>query len=208
MVQRLKEKGLDVDTREGSYTDLLFSEAAYQIYKGLSYHPTLLAAAVPSEESGPYLDKFGGMFGLSRTPAATAHVLLAFSGEDGAEIPQGTVAVSNGRLRFTTIQKAVISEGTGPGYRHGGTARGGVQRGGGDGDPAGHQSVRRHRRHQQGAGRGRSRPGKRRLLLQPGPYLPGRACGLGNANHYKQWARSVAGVGSAAVTHCGTAMGQ
>ena len=53
MAARLAEKGLDVDTREGSYTDLLFSEAAYQIYKGLSYHQTLLAAAVPSPESGP-----------------------------------------------------------------------------------------------------------------------------------------------------------
>ena len=48
MAAHLAEKGLDVDTREGSYTDLLFSEAAYQIYKGLSYHQTLLAAAVPS----------------------------------------------------------------------------------------------------------------------------------------------------------------
>ena len=66
MVRRLAERGLDVDTREGSYTDLLFSEAAYQIYRGLAYHPTLLAAAVPSDQSGPYLDAFGGMFGLTR----------------------------------------------------------------------------------------------------------------------------------------------
>lgn len=53
MMARLAEKGLDVDIREGSYTDLLYAEAAYQIWRGLAYHPTLLAAAVPARSPGP-----------------------------------------------------------------------------------------------------------------------------------------------------------
>ena len=199
MVQRLKEKGLDVDTREGSYTDLLFSEAAYQIYKGLSYHPTLLAAAVPSEESGPYLDKFGGMFGLSRTPAATAHVLLTFSGEDGAEIPQGTVAVSNGGLRFTTIQKAVISEGEGqatataeqPGEAYN-VAAGTVTR-----LATNLYGVTGVTNEAPGEG-GADQESDASFYNRVHTFLA-EPVASGNANHYKQWARSVAGVGSAAV---------
>lgn len=112
MAARLAESGMDVDTREGSYTDQIYSEVAYQIYKGLSYHPTLLAAAIPSAESGPYLDKFGAIFGLTRTPAATAYVVLTFTGEEGTVIPKGTVAVSSGGLRFTTDLAASISGGT------------------------------------------------------------------------------------------------
>ena len=112
MMARLAEKGLDVDTREGSYTDLLYAEAAYQIWRGLAYHPTLLAAAVPSQESGPYLDRFGEMYGLPRTQATTAFVRLTFTGDDGVTIPAGTVAVSTGGLRFATDLDVTISGGT------------------------------------------------------------------------------------------------
>ena len=199
MARRLAEQGLDVDTREGSYTDLIYAEAAYQIYKGLSYHPTLLAAAVPSEASGPYLDRFGGMFGLSRTPAATAHVVLTFTGEEGAEIPQGTVAVSTGGLRFSTIQAAVVAGGEAqvtavaeqPGeaynvaagtmtrlatslYAVTGVTNEAPGEGGADQESDGSFYSRLHA-----------------YLAEP--------VASGNANHYKQWARSVAGVGSAAV---------
>lgn len=199
LYRRLAEKGLDVDTREGSYTDLLYSEAAYQIYKGLSYHQTLLAAAVPSEQSGPYLDRFAGMYGLPRTPAAIAHVILTFSGTDGATIPAGTVAVSTDGLRFTTDLAGSISGGTaqipataeaaGSAYN---VAAGAVTRlavslvgvtgvtnaapgeGGADAESDASFYERLHT-----------------YLSEP--------VASGNVNHYKQWARSVSGVGNAAV---------
>ena len=47
LVSRLTAAGLDIDTREGSYTDLIYSEAAYQIYKAWQQLRVLLAAAVP-----------------------------------------------------------------------------------------------------------------------------------------------------------------
>mgnify|MGYP005774844781 FL=1 len=199
MAARLQENGLDVDMREGSYTDLLFSEAAYQIYKGLSYHPTLLAAAVPSPESGPWLDKFGDMFGVSRTPAATAHVTVTFTGDDGTTIPAGTVVVSTGGLRFATEWEAVITDGSaevsaaaeeaGASYNvAAGTltrlsvSLGGVNgvtnaapgEGGADAESDASYYERIHT-----------------FLSEP--------VASGNVNHYKQWARSVSGVGNAAV---------
>lgn len=199
MAARLAESGMDVDTREGSYTDQIYSEVAYQIYKGLSYHPTLLAAAIPSAESGPYLDKFGAIFGLTRTPAATAYVVLTFTGEEGTVIPKDTVAVSSGGLRFTTDLAASISGGTaevpataeqsGEIYN---VAVGTVTRlayslpgisqvtnetpgeGGADAESDAYFYDRIHT-----------------YLSEP--------VASGNVNHYKQWARAVSGVGNAAV---------
>lgn len=97
MTRRLEERGLEVDTRAGSYTDLLLSESAYQLYKAWQQFPVLLAAAVPGEDSGPYLDAFGEQFGLKRTPASTARVELTFTGEEGAVVPAGTVALTDQR---------------------------------------------------------------------------------------------------------------
>lgn len=199
MKQGLAESGVPVDTREGSYTDLLYSQAAYQIYRGLAYHPTLLAAAVPSEESGPYLDRFGDMYGLHRTPSATAYVVLTFTGDEGSVIPKGTVAVSTGGLRFTTDLAAAITDGTAqvpataeqPGEIYN-VAVGTVTRlavslvgidqvtnetpgeGGADEESDASFYDRIHT-----------------FLSEP--------VASGNINHYKQWARSVSGVGNAAV---------
>ena len=112
LVSRIAASGLDVDTREGSYTDLIYSEAAYQIYKAWQQFQVLLAAAVPGENSGPYLDYFAKQYGMTRTPAAVAHVTLTFTGEDGAVIPAGTVCLTASGLRFITDQAAVVAEGT------------------------------------------------------------------------------------------------
>lgn len=112
LAARLAAAGVEVDTREGSYTDILFAKAAYLNYKVWQQAQVVLAAAVPGEDSGPYLDDFGGQFGMSRTPASTAHVTLQFTGEDGSVIPAGTVVLTAGGLRYTTDLQAVIAGGT------------------------------------------------------------------------------------------------
>ena len=199
MAAKLKEKGLDVDMREGSYTDLLYAEAAYQIYKGLSYHQTLLAAAVPSPESGPWLDKYGAMFGLGRTPAATAHVTVTFSGEDGTVIPAGTVVLTAGGVQFSTEFEATIAGGTasvsaaaaaaGAAYN---VAAGTVTRL--SVSIGGVNSVTNAASGEGGADAESDASYYERIhafLSEP--------VASGNVNHYKQWARSVSGVGNAAV---------
>lgn len=199
MMARLAEKGLDVDTREGSYTDLLYAEAAYQIWRGLAYHPTLLAAAVPSQESGPYLDRFGEMYGLPRTQATTAFVRLTFTGDDGVTIPAGTVAVSTGGLRFATDLDVTISGGTAevtataeaPGEQYN-VAAGTVTRL--TSNSAGIDSVTNEEPGEGGADAESDASYYERIhtfLSEP--------VASGNINHYKQWARSVSGVGNAAV---------
>lgn len=112
MLRRMTEAGLQADTREGSYTDLQLSEAAYQYYKAWAQYKVALAAAVPSEESGPYLDGFADVFGLVRSAAATAHVELLFTGEDGTAISAGTVALTAGGLRYVTDLAGEISDGS------------------------------------------------------------------------------------------------
>ena len=112
LVSRLTAAGLDIDTREGSYTDLIYSEAAYQIYKAWQQLRVLLAAAVPGPDSGPYLDLFAGQYGMERTPASTAHVTLTFTGQDGAVIPAGTVCLTPSGLRFRTDLQVTIADGT------------------------------------------------------------------------------------------------
>lgn len=111
MKQALQAEGLDVDTREGSYVDMLYAVAAYELYKAYAYFPTLLAAAVPSPESGMFLDSFGGMYGIDRTQGAKATAEVTFTGTAGAEVPVGTIVVStDGLLRYTTDAAAVVGE--------------------------------------------------------------------------------------------------
>ena len=112
MMSRLAEMGVQADTREGSYTDLLLSEAAYQYYKAWAQYKTALAAAVPGEESGAYLDGFGRQYGMTRTAASTAHVELQFTGEDGAAVPAGTVVLTAGGLRYATDLAGTITGGS------------------------------------------------------------------------------------------------
>lgn len=199
MRTQLAKAGLDVDTREGSYTDLLYSAAAYQIYKLYTQFPRLLSAAIPSEASGEYLDSFASMFGLTRSQGAKATVTLTFSGVDGARIPAGTVAVSENGLRYITLEDGVITDGTaevpaqaeeiGEAYNlkagvitrmlvnflgiTGVTNSNAVGGADTEGDESFYQRLHT-------------------FLSEP--------VASGNANHYKQWARSVAGVGYAAVT--------
>lgn len=112
MLSRMAEAGLTADTREGSYTDLLLSEAAYQYYKAWAMYKVALAAAVPSEASGPYLDGFAAVYGMARSAAATAHVDLLFTGENGTPIPAGTVVLTAGGLRYATDLAGAILEGS------------------------------------------------------------------------------------------------
>ena len=111
MLRRMTAAGLQADTREGSYVDLLLSESAYQYYKAWTMYKVALAAGVPSEDSGPYLDGFAASYGMVRSPAATARVTLRFTGEDGTAIPAGTVALTAGGLRYRTDLAGVIAGG-------------------------------------------------------------------------------------------------
>lgn len=194
----LEAAGLDIQMREGSYTDLLLSEAAYQIFRAFAVFPSLLSAAIPGEKSGPYLDEFASLYGLKRTPGAKAAVWLTFTGKNGAVIPEGTQVLSGSDLRFSTTQSGTIADGKvvvpaqaeelGDQYNLGPdtitrmvVTIPGVDRVTND------QAV------------GGADLESDDSLYQRLHVLVSEPVASGNINHYKAWARSVPGVGHAAV---------
>ena len=108
----LSSAGLSIDLREGSYTDALISECAYIVYRSIQYSRSLMDAAVPGPDGGPYLDAFAKTFGLTRTAGAKATVQITFSGTDGTAIPAGTWVVTTSNLRYATASPITITSGT------------------------------------------------------------------------------------------------
>lgn len=104
--------GVDVDAREGSYANILLSEAAYAMWK---YGQTLegfLDILFPSAASGKYLDRHAAQIGMTRQPGAKATVTVTFAGAAGTRIPAGTIVCTPSALRFLTTEDASILEET------------------------------------------------------------------------------------------------
>lgn len=110
--ERLAPLGLTVETREGSYTDILLAAGAYQNYKAYMLAQTLMERAVPGPDGGDALDAFAQTFGIFRTDGIRAMMLVEFSGANGAVIPQGTWVVTLDGLRYATVTPVTILAGT------------------------------------------------------------------------------------------------
>ena len=112
MLGRVANAGVDMDTREGSYANILLSEAAYVMWK---YGQTLngfIEILFPSAASGEYLDLHAAQIGMTRQPGAKAEVTVTFSGVDGTKIPANTVVCTPSALRFLTTEDVIITEGS------------------------------------------------------------------------------------------------
>lgn len=97
MLGRVINAGVDVDAREGSYANVLLSEAAYVMWK---YGQTLngfIDILFPSANSGRYLDLHAAQIGMTRQPGAKAEVTVTFSGVDGTKIPSGPLCARRAR---------------------------------------------------------------------------------------------------------------
>lgn len=195
----LTAQGLEIDLREGSYTDALLSEGAAQVYKAYMLAQSLLAAAVPSEDGGTYLDSFAQTFGLDRTAGSQAEVQVTFTGTAGAAVAAGTWVCTASGLRFETQERAFLAAGeatvaalaeeSGALYNveageivHLQTSLAGIT------------AVTNPAAAVGGADAESDRTFYSRLHL-----LLSQPVASGNANHYKQWALAVNGVGYAAV---------
>ena len=109
----LTASGAAVDTREGSYADLLISETAYQIWLVYQQLDQLLEAAFPDATSGEYIDMAAAQVGLTRLPGAKAHATVTFTGSDGTTIPAGSVLyAAEVGLSFVTTEDTTIAAGT------------------------------------------------------------------------------------------------
>lgn len=109
----LNESGVEIDTREGSYTNTLISQISYSLWKHSQLLAGLLPIVFPSAESGEYLDKHAQQLGMVRQPGAKARAKVTFTGTDGTVIPAGTALYTPGSgLRYVTLEAATVSRGS------------------------------------------------------------------------------------------------
>lgn len=113
MLEELRVSGVQIDTREGSYANILMSVAAYQVFKLYSRFPELLGMVFPDATSGAYIDLAAQQIGMTREQGTKAHGTVDFTGRDGTLIPAGTALYApDFALRFLTTEPCTIAGGT------------------------------------------------------------------------------------------------
>lgn len=109
----LVASGVEVDTREGSYTNTLISQVAYALWRQSQLLAGLLPIVFPGPESGEYLDKHAAQLGMSRQPGTKARAEVTFVGTDGTVIPAGTALYTpDSGLRYLTMEEVTITDET------------------------------------------------------------------------------------------------
>lgn len=112
MLSDLESKGVDVSTREGSYSNTLVSVAAYQLFKMYQQFPSLLHMVFPDETSGEYIDKNAAQVGMTRAAGKKATVEVTFTGTSGTFIAAGTALYApESGLKFLTSADTTIVNG-------------------------------------------------------------------------------------------------
>lgn len=189
----------DIDTREGSYTHDLVAPAMLEVWKIYQTLNGLIPMVFPDETSGEYIDKKCADYGITRKAGTKAAVTLTITGTTGSTVPKGTVFLTAENLRFVTDAAATLADGSaqvvataadvGSAYNVGAGAvirqlssisgvtavtNANPAQGGSDPETDAALLVRLYER-----------------LQSPATS--------GNADHYKQWALSVGGVGAAKV---------
>lgn len=66
----------------------------------------------PDTAEAEYLERWAGIYGISRIPATFASGRLTLTGANGTVIPAGTVFVADGDLEYISSSDATISGGT------------------------------------------------------------------------------------------------
>ena len=109
----LTESGVEIDTREGSYTNVLLSQVAYALWQHSQLLAGLLPIVFPGPDSGEYLDKHAAQLGMVRQPGTKARAEVTFVGTDGTVIAAGTaVYAPDSGLRYLTLEAATIADET------------------------------------------------------------------------------------------------
>lgn len=190
--------GLDIDVREGSFVGDMLSTAAYEIWKVYQSLNAMIPIAFVDETSGEYIDKRCAEYGIVRKPGTKARAEVAFTGEDGAVIPQGAVLLTPTGLEFLTLEEAVVDQGEASVQAEAAEigAQYNVEAGAINAllaAVAGVQSVAGGK-----AAGGTDVESDKDLVERLHQRLQNPATS-GNATHYQQWAMEVPGVGGAKV---------
>lgn len=191
--------GVEVDTREGSYTDALIGPAALEIWKIYTSLNGLIPMVYPDETSGEYIDKRCAYYGIIRKAGMPARSVLTVTGSDGTAVPKGAVFLTADGLRFAADEAAELMDGTasvpvvaatvGANYNVG---AGRIMR-----QAASIPGVTGV--NNPSAAVGGADPESDAALLRRLYTRLREPATSGNANHYRQWALEVDGVGAVKV---------
>lgn len=189
----------DIDIREGSFTNDVVSAVSYEIWKAYQSLDAIIPIAYVDGTSGEYIDKRCAEFGIKRKDGTKASAVLTISGTDGTIIQSGKVFLTPNGLEFITNKEVTITDGVaivtasaaevGESYNvKPGTITNQFV------NQSGITSVTNAT-----ATGGTNPETDEALVTRLYEYLQ-KPSTSGNANHYKQWALAVDGVGSVKVT--------
>lgn len=100
-----------MDTREGSFAEVLVSAVAYEIWKYYTALQKVEPITFVDETSGIYIDKRCEEYGIKRKPGAKAKVRMSFTGKESTIIPKGKSFLTAEGMEFTTVQAVSITSG-------------------------------------------------------------------------------------------------
>ena len=104
-----------LEPREGCDLSARLYAVAAQVYALYVQADWVARQAFPQTAEGEHLDRHAQLRGLARKPAAAAEGTVRFTAGEAAsvprEIPQGTVCMTAGLVRFETTQPAVLEAG-------------------------------------------------------------------------------------------------
>lgn len=187
--------GLDI--REGSYINNLISPMAYKIWEYYQALNAVIPIAFVDETSGEYIDKRCADYGITRKPGTKAKVTMTLTGTDGVIIPKGKVFLTESGLEFITMAEVTLSgettveaEAAEVGERYNVEA---------DTITRQFSSTYGLSTFTNSAGEGGTDPENDEALVKRLYDFLRFPATSGNANHYRQWAKEVNGVGEAKV---------
>ncbi|WP_312695611.1 baseplate J/gp47 family protein [Caproiciproducens sp.] len=196
----LSEMKVDVDKREGSYTNDMIGPTALELWKVYDSMNASIPIFYIDETSGEYIDKKCAERGITRKAGSAAHVDLTFTGTDGTVIPAGTVFLTRDGLEYQTVKAATIASGAAT------VTANAAEVGEAYNVPAG--SIANQYNSISGltgitnasaATGGTDQESDKSLVDRYYNYLQKPATS-GNTHHYEQWALEVNGVGGVKVT--------
>ena len=104
-----------LDTREGSFLNEMVTPVAMEIWKCYQSLNALIPIAFVDETSGPYIDKRGAEYGITRKAGTKATAVITFTGTSGTVIPSGTAFLTAGGLQFRLKSQVTLAAGAGSG---------------------------------------------------------------------------------------------
>ncbi len=189
-----------LDKREGSVVHDLTFPAAIELAHAYIELDSVLGLGFAETTEGIYLDLRAGEFGLTRKPSVKAKGSVTFSGPAGTIVPASTRIQTAKNVFFVTLSDVALTNGTGTVEAEAevGGVRGNVSAGTinalAPGPLYGIVTVTNPT-----AFDGGSDTETDEALLQRLKTHVQKPVTSGNANHYKQWALEVPGIGDAKV---------